>query len=117
MTSRRVYSTDSGRMCPDCDKPVGNCVCRNRARQAKPNPTGTVIVRRETKGRKGAGVTIVDGLALDGAALKTLAKKLKQACSSGGAIKDGSIEIQGDHRDRVKKLLEQQSMTVKISGG
>ena len=74
-------------------------------------------LRRETKGRKGAGVTLIDGLALSGSELKSLAKYLKQRCSSGGAIKSGIVEIQGDHRALIKSLLEQKGFTVKLAGG
>jgi len=76
-----------------------------------------VRIRRETKGRKGKGVSLVSGLDLDEAALKTLAKQLKQKCSTGGTIKDGVIEIQGDHRDILKIELEKIGHTVKLAGG
>lgn len=78
---------------------------------------GIIRIRRETKGRKGAGVTIIDGLALEASELKKLVKKIKQSCSSGGAIKSGSVEIQGEHREGIKALLEKAGYTVKLSGG
>ena len=74
-------------------------------------------IRRETKGRKGAGVTLVDGLALDSDKLKKTAKQLKALCGSGGTVKDGIIEIQGDHRDKIETWLEQKNYVVKRSGG
>ena len=109
-----VYSTDGGRMCPACRRPIAGCVCA-----AKEVPAGDGIVRvsRETKGRAGKGVTLVKGLALEDAALTQLAKQLKAACGSGGTVKDGVIEVQGDHRDRVIDLLKQQGRTVKRAGG
>lgn len=74
-------------------------------------------VGRETKGRKGKGVTVVTGINLDDAKLKELATSLKQKCGAGGTIKDGVIEIQGDHRDRLIEELQKKGYTVKRSGG
>lgn len=110
-----VYSTDSGRMCPVCRHPVTSCQCSS----AKPRLPGDGIVRvsRETKGRAGKGVTLVKGLALDDAALATLGKQLKTACGSGGTVKDGVIEVQGDHCERVMALLQAQGHKVKRAGG
>jgi translation initiation factor 1 len=71
----------------------------------------------ETKGRGGKGVTVVRGLGLDDAALAALGKKLKTACGVGGTAKDGVIELQGDHRDRVMALLKEQGRNVKKAGG
>jgi len=110
-----VYSTDSGRMCPVCRQPVARCLCS----AAKPRAQGDGIVRvsRETKGRAGKGVTLVKGLALDDAALVALGKQLKTACGSGGTVKDGVIEVQGDHCERVMALLQAQGHKVKRAGG
>jgi len=82
-------------------------------------PAGDGIVRvgRETKGRKGKGVTIVTGLKLSGPALEALGSQLKKRCGSGGTVKDGTIEIQGDHRDLVVAELEKLGWTVKRVGG
>ncbi|MES2101610.1 MAG: translation initiation factor Sui1 [Pseudomonadota bacterium] len=119
MTSRSssgglVYSTDAGRMCPACRQPIAACICNQ-----KPVPAGDGIVRvsRETKGRAGKGVTLVKGLALDAAALTALGKQLKAACGSGGTVKDGVIEIQGDHVERVIELLKKAGRSVKRAGG
>ncbi|PWB55237.1 MAG: stress response translation initiation inhibitor YciH [Nitrosomonadales bacterium] len=110
-----VYSTGHGRMCPACRKPVAECACgRNKP---IPESDGIVRVSRETKGRKGKGVTLVKGLALDTVALTQLGKQLKTACGSGGTVKDGVIEIQGDHCERVIELLKQQGRVVKRAGG
>jgi len=110
-----VYSTDSGRMCPTCRNPAANCTCQ----QAAPRPVtdGVVRVSRETKGRGGKGVTLVKGLPLDDAALVALGKRLKAACGSGGTVKDGTVEVQGDHCDRIIELLRAQGYTVKRAGG
>lgn len=78
---------------------------------------GIVRLHRETKGRKGSGVTLVRGVACDAAELKALAKALKAACGVGGAIKDGVIELQGEQRQKIKPLLEARGYTVKIAGG
>lgn len=102
--SRLVYSTDAGRI-TQADKPQAI------------ETDGIVRIRRETKGRKGKGVSLVSGLDLDEVSLKTLAKQLKQKCSTGGTIKDGVIEIQGDHRDTLKAELEKLGHTVKLAGG
>jgi translation initiation factor 1 len=102
-------------MCPACGKPADRCICK----QTAPAYTGDGIVRvgRETKGRKGKGVTVVTGINLDDAKLKELATSLKQKCGAGGTIKDGVIEIQGDHRDRLIEELQKKGYTVKRSGG
>ena len=111
-----VYSTDSGRMCPVCRAPVGSCVCGKPA-APRPSADGSVRVSRETKGRGGKAVTLVRGLALDGEALAALGKRLRTGCGSGGTVKDGVIEVQGDHCDRVMALLVQEGHRVKRAGG
>lgn len=113
--SRLVYSTDSGRTCPTCRQAAADCRCG----KARPIPAGDGIVRvgRETKGRKGKGVTLIKGLALDEAALTALAKQLKASCGSGGTVKDGVIEIQGDHVETVMARLTQAGHKVKRAGG
>jgi len=110
-----VYSTDSGRMCPDCRQPIADCRCGLAV--AKPSADGIVRVSRETKGRAGKGVTLVKGLGLEPVALAALVKQLKAACGSGGTVKDGTIEVQGDHCDRVIELLKKQGCNVKRAGG
>ena len=82
-----------------------------------PAGDGIVRVSRETKGRAGKGVTLVKGLALDAVALAALGKQLKAACGSGGTVKDGVIEIQGDHVERVIERLTKDGRTVKRAGG
>ena len=110
-----VYSTDSGRMCPACRQPVAQCCCAQL--RAAPAGDGIARVQRETKGRGGKAVTVVRGLALDAEALATLAKRLKAACGSGGTVKDGQIEVQGDHIDKVCAFLLAEGLKVKRSGG
>jgi len=114
-TGRRlVYSTDGGRLCPQCHRPVADCVCG----RDRPAQTGDGIVRlqRETKGRGGKAVTVVTGVPLAAPELKALTKELKQKCGVGGALKGDNIEIQGDQRDTIKTELERRGFTVKIAG-
>ncbi len=105
--TRLVYSTGIGRIKPD-----------KQPNTPPPVPSdGIIRIRRETKGRKGKGVTTISGLPLDADALKLQAKRLKQLCGTGGAIKDGVIEIQGDHRETIKTELEKDDYTIKFAGG
>jgi translation initiation factor 1 len=110
-----VYSTENGRMCPACRQPAAQCVCH--AQKAAPAGDGIVRVSRETKGRGGKAVTLVRGLALAEPALNSLGKQLRTACGAGGTVKDGVIEVQGDHCERVIDLLKAQGLTVKRAGG
>ena len=110
-----VYSTESGRMCPDCRMPVAQCACKQAS--ARPAGDGIARVSRQTKGRGGKAVTLVTGLPLDDAALAQLGKQLKAACGSGGTVKDGVIEVQGDHVDKLMTTLQTQGWKVKRAGG
>ena len=113
-----VYSTEKGDMCPQCGEAQAECRCAELADQARlESLDGIVRIRRETSGRKGKGVTTVSGVPLPEAELKALGKKLKKLCGTGGALKDGVIEIQGDHRERLKQALEQDGFRVKLAGG
>lgn len=103
--SRLVYSTDQGR------------VKEEKEAASAPEGDGIVRIMRETKGRKGKGVTLVTGLQMEAAELKKLAKRLKQLCGTGGSVKDFVIEIQGDQREVIKAELEKQGHTVKLAGG
>jgi len=111
-----VYSTDTGRTCPECRRPVAECRCRKKAARA-PAGDGIVRVGRQTKGRKGKGVTVVTGLPLAKAELERLARDLKKKCGSGGTVRDGVIEIQGEHRDLLVEELSGRGITVRRSGG
>jgi translation initiation factor 1 len=110
-----VYSTDAGRMCPACRRPIAQCACPKSA--PAPASDGIVRVSRETKGRGGKAVTVVRGLALDAASLDKLARQLKATCGSGGTVKDGVVEVQGDHCDKVMAFLQAQGHKVKRAGG
>jgi translation initiation factor 1 len=115
MTRGIVYSTAHGRMCPVCTKPVAECRCRQE--KAAGVNDGVVRVGRETKGRRGRGVTVITGVPLDESGLRDLGRQLKARCGAGGAVKDGVIEIQGDHRDVLLEELRKRGWTVKRAGG
>ena len=120
--SRLVYTTGAGRLCPECGRPLTSCRCK-RSRPAlsqasiPPRTDGIVRVGRETKGRKGKGVTVVTGLPLAGEELAELATRLKKRCGSGGTVHGGVVEIQGDHRDTLVAELAKLGYTVRRAGG
>ncbi len=103
--TRLVYSTETGR------------IKSEKETEQPPAGDGIVRIRREVSGRKGKGVTTIAGLEIADADLKKLAKSLKQLCGTGGYIKNGIIEIQGDHREKIRERLERQGHTVKLAGG
>jgi translation initiation factor 1 len=111
-----VYSTEVGRTCPECRRAVAQCVCKSASRTA-PAGDGVVRVSRQTKGRGGKSVTLVKGLALDPLALAALGKQLRTACGSGGTVKDGVIEVQGDHCELVMETLKKHGHSPKRAGG
>lgn len=112
--STLVYSTDGGGRCRQCLRALVDCVCK----ADRPSAPEEAIVRigRETKGRKGAGVTLISGLPLAAPELQALAKQLKKKCGVGGAVKAGVIELQGDQREMARSLL-QDRWQVKMIGG
>ncbi|MFT7178791.1 MAG: translation initiation factor 1, partial [Oceanospirillaceae bacterium] len=111
---RLVYSTDQGRLCPDC----GHSQCRCTHDSAAAMGDGNVRIRLETKGRKGKGVTTITGIPLAEAELKKLLKELKQKTSTGGAVKEQTLELQGDQRDILMMLLANRGWpSVKKAGG
>ena len=101
-----VMRTDPGRL-------------RTAARPAQPVSPGAARVRvaRETSGRSGKGVSVITGLPLSGEELENLATRLKKLCGAGGAVKEATIEIQGDHRDRLVAELVKMGYEAKRSGG
>lgn len=109
-----VYSTDGGRHCPECSQPLEACACKQAV---APQGDGIARVRRETKGRGGKTVTTVSGVPLAGEELKDLASALKKRCGCGGALKDGVIEIQGDHVALLLDELIKRGFKAKKSGG
>jgi len=115
--ARTVYSSHAGRICAACQRPVERCACRGGRERAATAGDGVVRVRREVKGRRGKPVTTIAGVPLDETGLRELASELKRRCGSGGSVKDGVIEIQGDHRDEIVPLLEARGFRVKRAGG
>ncbi len=115
--SRLVFSTADNSICRGCHKPLKNCKCRSAELKPKQTNEASIRISRESKGRKGKGVTLVKGCPLQESELKKLAKQLKSLCGSGGTVKDGVIEIQGDHRDLIKAELEKHFKDVKLAGG
>ena len=105
--NRLVYSTDGGKINNDNNPQASRSV----------NKDGIARIHRETKGRKGKGVSIVTGLDKDPAELKELCSILKKKCGCGGAVKEGTIEVQTDARDKIQQILKQQGITSKIAGG
>ena len=113
MTSRTVYSTGKGRICPDCGWPASTCQCSSRTANA-PVPRHIVAkLRMEKKGRGGKMVTVIDGLPRNESFLKVLAQDLKRSCGTGGTVIDGAIELHGDLRERLRDVLDQKGFTVK----
>jgi translation initiation factor 1 len=117
--TRLVYSTETGRICPACHRPVSECKCKKE--KSKPQTSikydGIIRIRREVKGRKGKTVTTVSGFEIDNDELRKLAAKLKRKCGTGGSVKDGIIIIQGDHREPIFTELNKQGFIVKLAGG
>ncbi|MEN8258551.1 MAG: translation initiation factor Sui1 [Thermodesulfobacteriota bacterium] len=114
-TKGLVYSTETGRTCPGCGHPVKKCCCSKKKNQ--PQADGVVRVSRQTKGRKGSGVCLITGVPLGEAELKKLGKQLKKKCGTGGTVKNGVIEIQGDHRDALVDALIKLGYKAKLAGG
>ena len=114
--SRLVFSTQGDNNCSRCGRPLRKCGCEPETARSG-SGDGTVRLHRETKGRGGKAVTLIRGLALPPAELKDLAKSLKQKCGVGGAIREDTIEIQGDQRPVIKAELEKRGFSVKIAGG
>jgi translation initiation factor 1 len=114
-----VYSTETGRTCPNCRMAIALCVCKQNNANAKSAGVSDGIVRisRETKGRGGKTATVIKGIELDVTALTALAKKLKAACGTGGTVKEGIVEIQGDHVEKIMALLLSNGFKVKRAGG
>lgn len=113
--SPAVYSSVRGRLCPACGEAHGRCRCGKG--KGRPDGDGVARVRREKKGRGGKTVTTISGLSLDQVALRDLTTALKRRCGAGGALKDGVVEIQGDHADVLMAELEARGLKAKRAGG
>jgi translation initiation factor 1 len=110
---RLVYSTTVGRVCPGCGWPARDCTCSQKAADESIPARIVAKLRMEKKGRAGKTVTVVDGLPQNAVFLKNLCQELKRACSTGGAVIDGAVELQGDLRERVRECLLKKGFAVK----
>ena len=108
-----VYSTESGKMCPECGQPAAQCACSRLKKEALPATDGIVRVQYETHDRKGKRVTVIRGLPLSQSSLEQLARKFKQRFGTGGTVVEFMIEIQGDHCGEIRQELLKQGYTVK----
>ena len=117
--SRLVYSTETGKICASCQKPVAECTCKKTKSRSQPDIKidGIIRIQREVKGRKGKTVTTVSGFQIAADELKNLATQIKRRCGTGGSVKDGVIIIQGDHRETLLFELKKQGFKVKLAGG
>jgi translation initiation factor 1 len=117
--SRLVYSTQTGRICPDCHQPATVCACKSKKNRSPARLTcdGIIRIKREVKGRNGKTVTTISGLEKDLSEMKKIASQLKSLCGTGGSVKDGVLIIQGDHRQLIKAALEKQGFIAKLAGG
>jgi translation initiation factor 1 len=112
-----VYRSDVGRICPGCRRPIAQCACKDtRGKPARPG-SGVVRVARATHGRGGKAVSVITGLPLGEAELAALAKELKQRCGTGGTVREGTIEIQGEHRDTLVAELTKRGYPARRAGG
>jgi len=114
-SSRLIYSTERGRICPGCGNAADDCICGKGP--VKTRNDGIVRVRREVKGRAGKTVTTIEGIPLRGEAIEALASELKRRCSAGGSVKAGVIILQGDHRKTAVPMLEAKGYCVKLASG
>jgi translation initiation factor 1 len=110
--SRPVYQTGKGRLCPRCGWPVDGCRCSRAAEEPVPARIACVL-RLERKGRGGKTVTVLAGLPRNAAFLAGVASELRRACGTGGTATDEAVEIQGDHRERLRALLAAKGWTVR----
>ena len=109
-----VYSTDYGRMCPECQEMIQKCRCKDNSNKVL--GSGKIRIRKESKGRGGKTVTIIEGLPENASSLESYCKELKRICGSGGTVKDGNIEIQGEHGPKLLPVLQKKYKDVKLSG-
>ncbi len=112
-----IHGTERTPLCPLCGHALGECVCEASTKDAVATTRSIVRVGRETKGRAGKGVTVISGLVMDDNALQALATDLKKRCGSGGTVRDGCIEIQGEHRDTLIAELSRRGIQSKRAGG
>ena len=107
--SKTVWSSEDGDLRKKDEKPA--------IVNSLPPQQQVIYLHRESKGRGGKGVTLIKGLVLSEGELSALVKKIKQACGTGGTVKDGVIEIQGEHRENISDTLRKLGYKVKVAGG
>lgn len=118
-----VYDTAVGRICPNCHRSVKQCVCKQKSPskpksiKSPPKNDGIVRVSRDRRNRRGKTVTVITGVPGNDEIVNELTATLKKLCGSGGTVKDGIIEIQGDHRDLIVSKLAELGHRVKLAGG
>lgn len=121
--NRLVYSTEKGRICPQCARSASACTCKKKktGKGGKPQSVyprdGTVRIQREVKGRKGKTVTAIYGVPLENEKMQKFAKTLKRRCGAGGSVKDGVIVVQGDHRQTLLDEIKKHGYSAKLAGG
>jgi translation initiation factor 1 len=112
-----IYSTGVGPICAGCRRPAAQCACKSAKGKPLRADAGGVRVSRQTQGRAGKGVTVITGLPLSPDGLEALSAEFKRLCGCGGTVRDGAIEIQGEHRDRLVAELVRRGYPAKRSGG
>ena len=110
-----VYSSETGKSCPGCSQAIVSCQCSQVSGEYQGD--GVAKIRRETKGRKGKGMTVIWDVPVHASQLNDIAKKLKQKCGTGGSVKDGRIEIQGDAVEKLMAELKLLGIKSKKVGG
>lgn len=117
---RLVYSTDDGEIKSPKEKKTSPGKGKSAPKKEAPKLAATnktVYVERDRKGRGGKTVTVISNLQLPDTEMDVLLKKLKTQCGAGGAVKEGNLEIQGDHRDKIIAYLQKEGHQVKQKGG
>ena len=112
---RLVYASQKGRVCPQCGWPASDCRCSSqRPAENEPVPERIVFkLRIEKTGRGGKTVTVIDGLPRNASFAAALAQELKRSCGTGGALRDGAVELQGDLRARAREFLTRKGYLVR----
>lgn len=114
-SERLVYTSHRGSVCPRCGWPASDCRCASQQPAVdEPVPARIVFkLRIEKTGRGGKTVTVIDGVSRNAPFAAALAQELKRGCGTGGTLRDGALELQGDLRDRARELLTRKGYVVK----
>ena len=111
--ARIVYSSETGRVCPKCGWPIRECRCSRKSADESLPARVVAKLRIEKAGRGGKTVSVVYGLPQNAAFVKELCQELKRACGTGGAVVDGTVQLQGDLRERIRAFLLEKGIAVK----